>query len=329
MSARTKPSYPRMWLGAGAALCLGLAGCGASSSAEDSTALIAFASNRDNAGSSEDFATMNTEIYTMTADGDNIVRITHDPAVDLYPRWSGTGTEIAFMSNRDTDTESMDAYVIDLDTAAVRRVTSTGGVFGHEWSPDDCTLVYAQDTGTGLMVRMIGADGTNDRFVVEGSWPSFSPDGSQLLVTQGEFFEEPQTLATVDIESGSVSAVPLALENASESMWSPTGDRLAFMSNPNGHERAVEDWDEEIYLASLDGTNVARVSNRPGNDHWPPSWSADGRCLTWQGDDPDSNNSFASDIIAVAVDGGQPINITADSGFGELFPDWSPGTCPL
>jgi Tol biopolymer transport system component len=314
---------------AGALLVVAMAGCGGSSPAEDSAAIIAFTSNRDHEGSSEDFATMNTEIYTMTANGDDIVRITREPGVDLYPRWSGTGSEIAFMSNRDSGTESMDLYVIDIATQAVRHLTTTGGVFGHEWSPDDSTLVYAYESNTGLTVRMIGADGTDDRFVVEGSWPSFSPDGSRILFTQGEFFEEPQRLAIVDIDSGTVTAVPLTLDNASESTWSPGGDRIAFMSNPNGYEGAVEEWDEEIYVAALDGTSVVRVSNRPGNDHWPPSWSADGRCLTWQGDDPDSTDNFASDIIVAAVDGGQPINVTADSSFGELFPDWSPGTCPL
>ena len=155
------------------------------------------------------------------------MRITHDPGVDLYPRWSGTGSEIAFMSNRDSGTESMDLYVIDLDTQAVRRLTTTGGVFGHEWSPDDSTLVYAHETSTGLTIRTIGADGTDDRFVAEGSWPSFSPDGSQILFTQGEFFEEPQSLAIVDIDTGTVTAVPLALDNASESTWSPAGiDRV-------------------------------------------------------------------------------------------------------
>ncbi|MDC3402562.1 hypothetical protein OAX95_01350, partial [bacterium] len=234
-----------------------------------------------------------------------------------------------FLSNRDSGTESMDLYVIDLATDTVRRVTTTGGVFGgHEWSPDDSTLVYAHETSTGLAIRTVGADGTDGRSVAEGSWPSFSPDGSQVLFTQGEFFEEPQSLAIVDIASGSVTAVPLTLDNASESTWSPAGDRIAFMSNPNGYEGAVEDWDEEIYLAALDGTGVVRVSNRPGNDHWPPSWSSDGRCLTWQGDDPEGD-ILGSDIIVAAVDGGPAINITADSGFSELFPDWSPGPCPL
>ena len=303
--------------------------CGDDAAHTENEAIIAFASDRDNEGSLEDFATVNIEIYTMTADGSDIVRITHDPRVDFYPRWSPTGTEIAFMSNRDSGTESMDLYVIDLATEEVRRVTTTGGVFGHEWSPDGSGLAYAHETSTELEVRIVLADGTDDRFVVEGSWPSFSPDGSQILFTRGEFFEESQSLAIVDIESGSVAAVPLDLDNSSESMWSPAGDRIAFMSNPNGYAGEVASWDEEIFVAAVDGSGVVRVSNRLGNDHWPPSWSADGRCVTWQGDDPDPRNDFASDVIVAVVDGGDPVNLTADSGFIELFPDWSPGACPL
>jgi TolB protein len=290
--------------------------------------MLAFASNRDYDGPLDDFATVNIEIYTMAADGTGIARITDDPRVDFYPRWSPTGTEIAFASNRDSGTESMDLYVIDLATEQVRRVTTTGGVFGHEWSPDGSALAYAHETSTGIEVRMVLADGTDDRFVVEGSWPSFSPDGSQILFTRGEFLEDPQSLAIVDSDGGSAAPVPLDLDNASESTWSPVGDRIAFMSNPNGYDGSFEDWDEEIYVAAVDGTSVVRVSNRPGNDHWPPSWSDDGLCLAWQGDDPDSDTMDA-DIIVTAVDGGEPINLTADSGFFELFPDWSPGPCPL
>jgi len=290
--------------------------------------MIVFASNRDHEGPLEDFATANIEIYTMAADGTGIARITHDPRVDIYPRWSPTGTEIAFASNRDSGTESMDLYVINLATEQVRRVTTAGGVFGHEWSPDGSALVYAHEASTGLEIRIVLADGTDDRFVVEGSWPSFSPDGSQILFTQGEFFEDPQSLAIVDTDGGSAVPVPLDLDNSSESTWSPAGNRIAFMSNPNGYAGPVEAWDEEIYVAAIDGTSVERVSNRPGNDHWPPSWSADGLCLAWQGDDPDPSTGD-SDIIVAAIDTGEPINLTADSGFIELFPDWSPGTCPL
>lgn len=318
----------RRYVAVAAALSLLTAAC-ASSPPSASPAIIAFSSDRDNEGPLEDFTTANFEIYTMTADGRDITRITHDPRVDFYPRWSASGTEIAFISNRDTGTESMDLYVINLETEEIRRLTTTGDVFGHEWSPDGSSLAYAQDSGSGSMIRVVSADGSDDRLIIDGSWPSFSPDGSQILFTQGEFFEERQTLAIVDVDSGSVTAVPVDLDNSSESMWSPQGDRIAFMSNPNGYAGGVASWDEEIYVAAVDGSEVVRVSNRPGNDHWPPSWSDDGRCLTWQGDDPDPNNGFSSDVIVTVVDGGTPINVTADSGFIELFPDWSPGTCPL
>ncbi len=78
------------------------------------------------------FATAN-EIDTMAADGTGIARITHDPRVDIYPRGSPTGTEIAVASNRDSGTESIDLYVITLATEQVclkrgnRRVHPVAG----------------------------------------------------------------------------------------------------------------------------------------------------------------------------------------------------------
>lgn len=35
----------------------------------------------------------------------------------------------------------MDLYLIDLATEQVRRVTTIGGVFGHEWSPDGTAMI--------------------------------------------------------------------------------------------------------------------------------------------------------------------------------------------
>lgn len=268
----------------------------------------------------------NLEIYTMAADGSAITRVTDHSALDAYPRWSPAGSEIAFISNRHSGTDSLDLNVIEMATDEVRRVTTGRTVFGHEWSPDGSSLVYAHDTGEGLEIRAVSADGSGDRFVVEGSWPSFSPDGSRILFTRGEFFVDPQSLAIVAVDGGAVTAVPVELANSSEATWAPTGDRMAFMSNPNGYEGSVDEWDEEIYIASIDGSGVVRVSNRPGNDHWPPSWSDDGRCLAWQGD---ISRTMDSDILAIAVEGGEPMNLTADSGFVEMFPDWSPGACSL
>ena len=41
------------------------------------------------------------EIYVMNADGSNQTRLTNNPADDFYPSFSGDGSKIAFVSNRD------------------------------------------------------------------------------------------------------------------------------------------------------------------------------------------------------------------------------------
>jgi len=60
-----------------------------------SLGLIAFYSERDG----------NAEIYIMDANGGNQRRLTSDPASDLYPALSPDGRGIAFVSQRNGNSE--------------------------------------------------------------------------------------------------------------------------------------------------------------------------------------------------------------------------------
>jgi Tol biopolymer transport system component len=40
------------------------------------------------------------EIYVMSADGDDVRRVTQDAAWDIHPRWTPDGREILFNSTR-------------------------------------------------------------------------------------------------------------------------------------------------------------------------------------------------------------------------------------
>jgi TolB protein len=317
----------RAGLAAVAILVGALAGCGDTES--ERVARIVFATSRDHVGPLTEPATINTEVYSMTVDGQDLRRLTDSSGLDLYPRVSPNGEEIACHSNRDTGTDTTDLFVMPAAGGDPRQLTRGGGVVSHEWSPDGELLVYTVDDEGPATIRVVRRDGSGDRELVEGSWPSWSPEGDRILYTVGEFLEEPQSLAIVAVEGGLPEPVSLGLDNASESAWSPSGDRIAFMHNPAGYSGDSSTWDEEIYVATIDGTGLERVSNRPGNDHWPPAWSSDGRCLTWQGDHVDPG-TLSTEIYAAAVDVDEPevMEVTTTNAV-ELFPAWAPGRCSL
>jgi Tol biopolymer transport system component len=42
--------------------------------------------------------------------------------------------------------------------------------------------------------------------------------------------------------------------------------------------------DEEVFVMNADGTGVQQLTTVPGNDHWPPTWSPDGRQIVYTSD---------------------------------------------
>lgn len=65
----------------------------------------------------------NTDLYTVAADGTDLVRVTSDPAVDTDPAWGPGGTRLTFASDRDGD---FDIYSVAPDGADVRALTADG-----------------------------------------------------------------------------------------------------------------------------------------------------------------------------------------------------------
>lgn len=69
----------------------------------------------------------NRDIWIMRADGTQKIRLSYDPGMDVWPRWSPDGTKIAYGSQRQAkDRTSFDIRAIDLEEQ-----------LGKEWSKKD------------------------------------------------------------------------------------------------------------------------------------------------------------------------------------------------
>src|SRR5436309_353083 len=111
------------------------------------------------------------DIYVMNANGTGIQRLTDDLAFDFWPSWSPDGSRIAFTSDRDSQTGSvnLEIYVMNADGSGVVRLTTLGAPSElPAWSPDGSRIAFDSDAeiyvmradGTGL-ARVTGTDAAN------------------------------------------------------------------------------------------------------------------------------------------------------------------------
>jgi TolB protein len=299
------------------AACAPAAGGGGPSGADLSQHAIVFTSSAGN----ED-----ADLWLVKADGTDPVRLTDEPGLEFMAAWSPDGDRVAYVAGA-TVNGPADLFVLDLDGGEPQQVTSTPDrcETAPTWTPDGEELVYASSDCDGEAEGIFATrlDGGEERALVEaGSWPDVGPDG-QLLYTApvpGEPWYVQRLWVSEPDGSQPRDVTPRGFESASEATWSPDGSRIAFVvaaGDPSADR--PEDWNEEVYVMDADGSNPRRLTTTPGNDHWPPSWSPDGRRLVYSADgDPASVEVAMVDLETLEV-----TRLTDDDDH-DLLPAWRP-----
>ncbi|MEE3140985.1 MAG: hypothetical protein VX307_00175, partial [Chloroflexota bacterium] len=158
--------------------------------------------------------------------------------------WSPDGRKIAFVSERDGNSE---IYVMNAGGSGQTRLTFNDGEDRFPtWSPDGRYIVFTSPR--------IGGPGTYDIHVLEVAKPNNADN------------QNPPMALT---QAGSSNAQMLV--NGSPD-WSPDGDRIAFTSS---RERSFE-----LYLMDTDGGNVTRITDNEHTDYLP-QWSPEGKKIVF------------------------------------------------
>jgi TolB protein len=121
----------------------------------------------------------NQELYTASADGTDLVRLTRHPGHDAHPCWSPDGRSIAFASDR---WGSLELASVRPDGTGVTRLTTSAGLDDYPaFSPDGTSLAFVSNRDGQLEVYVSAADGSNPVNLTANpardAFPTWRPDG--------------------------------------------------------------------------------------------------------------------------------------------------------
>lgn len=203
------------------------------------------------------------EIYKVSANGGEVVRLTNNREGNFDASWSPDGKKIAFASSRHGQ---LDLFVMNADGSEQKRLTShAGDAIKPAWAPDGSAIIFISGRDGVDQLFAISPTGENIRNLTNSKEgvESFVWSKNSLIAYAVRAADGKSKLRTVDFASGKITELSGKEDNDSSAAWSPDGKYLAFASSIDGRS--------DIWIMRSDGGKRTRLTRDP-RGAWLPRW---------------------------------------------------------
>ena len=248
----------------------------------------------------------NNEIYIMSWDGRDPLRITSDGGSDVDPAISPNGRDVTFTSNR---TGNNDIYVVrSVGGTSVNLTNHLANDGWSRWSPNGRHIVFHTNRDGNFEIYVMDADGGSltrlTNYAGVDQFPDWSPDGREIV------FRRDVDLYVMDLATRAIRRLTDAPPLNQMAVWSPNGRQLTFMSSRDGYP--------SVFIMNADGraqTNLTPKAAGDADSDWTsraPSWSTSGRHIFFMSFRP--STGLDTEIFVMNADGSGLTRLTHSVG---------------
>jgi dipeptidyl aminopeptidase/acylaminoacyl peptidase len=244
-----------------------------------------------------------SDLWMVSWDGAETVRLTASPDGESSPRWSPDGRYLAFLAARGTEEEKkLGAQVWLLDRRggeAARQTDIKGGVNDYAWSPDGTRLVIvSSDRNPADEPEKLDGWKRKTRPPIVIDRYHFKQDRSGYLQ---RLYPHLWLFDTAARKAEQLTSGPYSDNSPA---WSPDGRRIAFVSERGPDPDRSPDANVFVVEARA-GAEPKQLTTHQGTDGGRPAWSPDGRWIAFlRGDEPRFSAYNLNKLAVVPAAGG-------------------------
>ncbi len=247
------------------------------------------------------------ELYSMSLDGSNIVRITDNSFFEVQPEVSPDGKRILcsihYSPGRVKEIDSgWEIAVMNIDGTDHERLTNNVYLdFGAHWNHDGSKIVYVSDSAhrtnediqnnilPQLDIYVMNADGTDRRQLTEGrvgdvyADPSFSiTDTDKILFIHSRGLTGNFDLYVMDVDGDNKNLILQHSDDLlaiNDPMFSPNDEFIIFEVKVREDQHGNRLYN--IFTVNLDGSELKRITEDDAESDILPHISPDGKRICY------------------------------------------------
>lgn len=260
-----------------------------------------------------------SDIWMISWDGKENIRLTYDQDGESSARFSPDNKYISFMSSRSTgdddkdDDASSQIWLMNRLGGEAQKITDVkNNIEDYVWSPDGKKILLVMDD---IDYSDTAASGNRVPYVITRY--HFKED------IEGYLDNRKSHLYVLDVATQEIDTLTTGNYNESQPVWSPDGEKIAFVSNHSQDPDKNEN-DDIFIMDAVKGAVPYQLTTWKGED-LSPQWSPDGKYIAYLQSSSDENfTMYGENILAVVPSNGGTPDLISESFDKQVYsPRWS------